>query len=177
MAKTVVLAGALDTKGEEYAYVKRLLEAQGVATLTVDYGILGPPGYAPDIPRETVLAAGGGDLAQLASGQHKDQAMAAAAAGLAQVVRRLYDEGQLDGILAMGGTGGTSVATAAMRGLPVGVPKVMVSTVGGGDVSAFSGGKDIVFVPSIVDVAGLNRISRAIFANAAGALAGARWRG
>ncbi|RIK38127.1 MAG: hypothetical protein DCC57_21125 [Chloroflexi bacterium] len=172
MAKTVVLAGALDTKGEEYAYVKRLLEAQGVATLTVDYGILGPPGYAPDIPRETVLAAGGGDLAQLASGQHKDQAMAAAAAGLAQVVRRLYDEGQLDGILAMGGTGGTSVATAAMRGLPVGVPKVMVSTVGGGDVSAFSGGKDIVFVPSIVDVAGLNRISRAIFANAAGALAG-----
>lgn len=172
MAKTVVLAGALDTKGEEYAYVKRLLEAQGVATLTVDYGILGPPGYAPDIPRETVLAAGGGDLAQLASGQHKDQAMAAAAAGLAQVVRRLYDEGQLDGILAMGGTGGTSVATAAMRGLPVGVPKVMVSTVGGGDVSAFSGGKDIVFVPSIVDVAGLNRISRAIFANAAGAMAG-----
>lgn len=172
MAKTVVLAGALDTKGEEYALVKQLIEQQGVQTLTVDFGIMGPPGYAPDITREEVIAAGGGDLAHLASGQHKDAAMAAAAAGLAVVVRRLYDEGKLDGVLAMGGTGGTSVATNAMRTLPVGVPKVMVSTVGGGDVSAFAGGKDIVFVPSIVDVAGINRISRAIFANAAGAIAG-----
>ncbi|MCC6167573.1 MAG: Tm-1-like ATP-binding domain-containing protein [Caldilineaceae bacterium] len=172
MAKTVVLVGALDTKGEEYAYVKQLIEAQGVATLTVDYGILGPPGYAPEVEREQVLAAGGGDLAYLAGGGHKDAAMAAAAAGLSVVVRELYAAGKLDGILAMGGTGGTSVATAAMRGLPVGVPKLMVSTVGGGDVSAFAGGKDIVFVPSIVDVAGLNRISRVLFAHAAGAIAG-----
>ncbi len=172
MAKTVVLVGALDTKGQEYALVKQLIEQQGVNTLTVDYGIMGPPAYTPDIAREEVLAAGGGDLRHLSSGDHKDEAMRAAAAGLTEVVRRLYDEGKLDGILAMGGTGGTSVATTAMRVLPVGVPKVMVSTVGGGDVSAFTGAKDIVFIPSIVDVAGLNRISRAIFANAAGAIAG-----
>jgi uncharacterized protein (UPF0261 family) len=94
------------------------------------------------------------------------------AQGLAKVVRQLYDDGQLAGILGMGGTGGTSIATSAMRTLPVGVPKVMVSTVGGGDVSAYSGTRDITFIPSIVDVAGINRISRAIYANAAGAIAG-----
>jgi uncharacterized protein (UPF0261 family) len=87
-------------------------------------------------------------------------------------VRKLYDQGRLDGIIGMGGTGGTSIITAAMRTLPVGVPKVMVSTVGGGDVSAYAGTKDITFIPSIVDVAGINRISRVIYANAAGAIAG-----
>jgi uncharacterized protein (UPF0261 family) len=94
------------------------------------------------------------------------------AAGLAHVVRQLYDVGKLDGIVSMGGSGGTSIATAAMRTLPVGVPKLMVSTVGGGDVSAYAGTKDITFMPSIVDVAGFNRISRAIYTNAAGAIAG-----
>ena len=172
MAKTVVLAGALDTKGAEYAFVKRLIEEQGLQTLVVDYGVMGAPAFSPDITREEVLAVGGGDLTRLAKGDHKDDAMRAAAAGLAQVVRRLYDEGRLQGILAMGGTGGTSVATTAMRALPVGVPKLMLSTVGGGDVSAYSDTKDITFMPSIVDVAGINRISRAIFANAAGAIAG-----
>jgi uncharacterized protein (UPF0261 family) len=118
------------------------------------------------------MAAGGGDLAHLASGDHKDEAMRTAANGLAVIVRRLYDEGKLGGILAMGGTGGTSVATTAMRALPVGVPKLMLSTLGGGDVSAYSGAKDITFMPSIVDVSGINRISRGIYANAAGAIAG-----
>jgi uncharacterized protein (UPF0261 family) len=172
MAKTVVLVGALDTKGAEYAFVKDLIEQRGVQTLVVDFGIMAAPSFAPDIPREAVIAAGGGDLAHLASGDHKDEAMRCVAAGLAVVVRRLYDEGKLDGILGMGGSGGTSVVTAAMRTLPVGVPKVMVSTLGGGDVSAYAGAKDIAFIPSIVDVAGINRISRAIYANAAGAIAG-----
>ena len=94
------------------------------------------------------------------------------AGGLAAVVRRLYDEGHLDGIIGMGGSGGTSIATTGMRVLPVGVPKVMVSTMGGGDVSAYTGTKDITFIPSIVDVAGINPISRAIYTNAAGAIAG-----
>jgi uncharacterized protein (UPF0261 family) len=94
------------------------------------------------------------------------------AAGLAEVIRRLYAQGKLDGILGMGGSGGTSIATAAMRTLPVGVPKVMVSTVGGGDVSTYAGTRDITFMPSIVDVAGINRISSIIYANAAGAIAG-----
>ena len=98
--------------------------------------------------------------------------MTVMAAGLAAVVRRLHGEGKLDGILGMGGSGGTSIATTAMRVLPIGVPKVMVSTVGGGDVSAYTGSKDIVFIPSIVDVAGINRISQAIYGNAAGAISG-----
>jgi uncharacterized protein (UPF0261 family) len=172
MTKTVVLAGAFDTKGADYAYVQSLLHAAGLQTLTVDFGVMGTPAFNPDVDRQRVAAEGGGDLHYLAAGDRKDEAMQVMARGLAAVVRRLYDEGQLDGILAMGGSGGTSLATTAMRALPVGLPKVMVSTMGGGDVTAYSGAKDIVFFPSIVDVAGLNRISRTIYANAAGAIAG-----
>lgn len=172
MSKTVVIVGALDTKGEEFAYVKALLKKKRLKTLVIDFGVLGEPAFKPDITRAEVAAAGGGDLAHLASGQYKDEAMKVMATGLAAIVRKLYDEGQLDGILGMGGSGGTSIATAAMRTLPVGVPKVMVSTVAGGDVSAYAGAKDITFMPSIVDVAGFNRISRAIYTNAAGAIAG-----
>jgi uncharacterized protein (UPF0261 family) len=172
MADTVVIAGALDTKGEDFAFVKELIEEAGLATLVVDFGVMGEPAFAPDVTRQEVCAAGGGDLGHLASGSHKDEAMATMARGLATVVSRLHGEGRLDGIIGMGGSGGTSLATAAMRELPVGVPKVMVSTVGGGDVSAYAGTKDITFMPSVVDVAGINRISRDIYANAAGAIAG-----
>ena len=172
MADTVVLVGALDTKGADFAFVKQLIEGAGADTLVVDFGVMGEPAFAPDVTRAQVCAAGGGDLAHLASGGHKDEAMATMARGLAAVVSRLHGEGRLHGIIGMGGSGGTSLATTAMRELPVGVPKVMVSTVGGGDVSAFAGTKDITFMPSIVDVAGMNRISRAIYANAAGAIAG-----
>jgi len=94
------------------------------------------------------------------------------AAGLAVIVRRLFDEGRLDGIIGMGGGGGTSLSTAAMRALPVGVPKVMVTTLASGDVSAYVGTRDITLMPSIVDVAGFNRISNLIYANAAGAISG-----
>lgn len=133
---------------------------------------MGRPAFAPEVTREAVARAGEGDLERLASGKHKDDAMQVMAKGLAVVVRELFDAGKLDGILGMGGTGGTSIATAGMRTLPVSVPKVMVSTVGGGDVSAYSGTKDITFIPSIVDVAGINSISRKIYANGAGAIAG-----
>lgn len=172
MSKTVVIVGALDTKGQEFVFAKDLIERQGLRTLVIDFGVLGEPAFKPDVTRAEVAMAGGGDLAHLASGQHKDEAMKTMAAGLAVLVRKLYDEGELDGILGMGGSGGTSIATAAMRTLPVGVPKVMVSTVAGGDVSAYAGAKDITFMPSIVDVAGFNRISRVIYTNAAGAIAG-----
>ena len=172
MTKTVVIVGALDTKGQEFKFIKDLIEAQGLQTLTVDFGILGEPFFSPEIGRDEVATAGGGDLAMLRTGGHKDEGMKTMADGLAVVVRRLYDNGKLDGIISMGGSGGTSIATGAMRTLPVGVPKVMVSTVGGGDVSAYTGSKDICFIPSIVDVAGFNRISRAIYTNAAGAIAG-----
>ena len=169
---TVAIIGALDTKGAEFAFVKGLIEAQGVDTLVIDFGTMGAPGLEPDVTRFEVAAAAGRDIAHFSSGEHKDEAMQTMAAGLAVVVRRLYDEGRLGGIIGMGGTGGTSIATTGMRVLPVGVPKVMVSTVAGGDVSAYAGARDITFIPSIVDVAGINSISRAIFANAAGAVAG-----
>ena len=170
--KTVVIIGALDTKGAEFAFVKGLIESEGVGTLVIDFGTMGEPDFEPDITRTEVAAAAGGDLSYLASGEHKDEAMETMARGLSVVVRRLYDEGKLGGIIGMGGTGGTSIATTGMRVLPVGVPKVMVSTVAGGDVSAYAGTRDITFIPSIVDVAGINSISRTIFANAAGAIAG-----
>ena len=170
--KTVVIIGALDTKGAEFAFVKGLIESEGIEVLVVDFGTMGEPQFEPDVRRAEVAAAAGGDIGHLASGEHKDEAMQTMAKGLAVVVRRLYDEGRLGGIIGMGGTGGTSIATTGMRTLPVGVPKVMVSTVAGGDVSAYAGTRDITFIPSIVDVAGINSISRAIYANAAGAIAG-----
>ncbi len=172
MPKTVVIVGALDTKGVEFAFIKDLIEKEGLKTIVVDFGVMGEPYFTPQITRREVAQAGGGDLDALTSGEHKDQAMKVMAGGLAAVVRRLYEEGHLDGIIGMGGSGGTSIATTGMRVLPVGVPKVMVSTMGGGDVSAYTGTKDITFIPSIVDVAGINSISRAIYTNAAGAIAG-----
>jgi len=172
MGKTLVITGSLDTKGREFTFLKELIEKEGLDTLVVDFGVMGEPVLTPDITRQEVANAGGGDLASLASGEHKDEAMRVMAAGLAVVVRRLFDEGRLDGIIGMGGGGATSISTTAMRALPVGVPKLMVSTLGGGDVSAYVGTRDITFMPSIVDVAGFNRISRAIYANAAGAIAG-----
>jgi len=172
MPKTVVIVATLDTKGKEFAFVKELIEKEGLNTLVVDFGVMGKPEFAPDITSDEVVRHGGGDLAALSTGEHKDEAMKVMAAGLKAVVSKLYAEGKLDGIIGMGGSGGTSIATGAMRVLPVGVPKVMVSTVGGGDVSAYAGTKDITFIPSIVDVAGINSISRVIYTNGAGAISG-----
>ena len=170
--KTVVLAGALDTKAVEFAWVKALIEKQGVRTLVIDVGILGEPGFAPDVSREAVASAAGGDLEYLRRGAQRQEALSVMGHGLAVMARRLYDEGKLDAILGMGGSGGTTVATAGMRALPLGVPKLMVSTLASGDVRAFVGPADILMMPSIVDVAGVNRISGKVYANAAAAIAG-----
>ena len=172
MTKTVVLAGALDTKGQEFAFVKKLIEQAGLQTLVVDFGVMSDPTLTPNISREEVAQAGGGDLARLSSGGHKDEAMKTMATGLAVIVHKLHEDGKLDGILSMGGSGNTSIATAGMRTLPVGVPKLMVSTLAGGDVSAFVSTKDITMMPSVVDVSGINSISRVIYTNAAAAIAG-----
>jgi uncharacterized protein (UPF0261 family) len=172
MPKPVVLVGALDTKGAEFAFVRGLLHARGLETVVVDFGVMGEPQFAPDVTAGEVAQAGGGSLSALRSGADKTLAMRTMSAGLAAVVRRLYDEGRLGGILGMGGGGGTSLATSAMRALPVGVPKLMVSTMAAGDVSPYVGTTDITMMPSVVDVQGLNSISRQIYANAAGAMAG-----
>lgn len=172
MAKTVALLGALDTKGIEYGFVKQCIEARGLRTLVIDMGVLGEPRIAADVSREAVARAGGAELSDLVARQDRGEAVAAMARGAAALVAQLYAEGRFDGILALGGGGGTSIACGAMRTLPLGVPKVMVSTVAGTDVSGYVGVKDIVMVPAIVDVSGINRISREVFARAAGAICG-----
>ena len=170
--QTVVLAGALDTKATEFAFIRSLLEKEGMRTLLVDFGILGEPGIAPDISRGEIASAAGGDLEALRRDRRRDEALELMGRGLALVARRLYDAGELDGILSMGGSGGTTVACAGMRALPLGLPKLMVSTLASGDVSAFLGAADIVMLPSIVDVAGINRVSSRVYAQAAAAIAG-----
>jgi uncharacterized protein (UPF0261 family) len=170
--KVVAIVGTLDTKGAEYAYLKQQIESQGVATLVIDVGVFGQPPFAPDIAAVEVARAGGARLEALAAAGDRGKAVAAMSAGAAVMLRRLHDEGRIDGAIAMGGGGGTTLGSIAMQALPVGVPKLIVSTIASGDTSAYVGVKDITMMPSIVDVAGVNRLSSRIIVNAAGAIAG-----
>jgi uncharacterized protein (UPF0261 family) len=173
MDGSIVILGAFDTKAREYAFLRDTIVGQGGDVLTVNTGVLGSTDLFPvDVEAEDVASAAGGDLAALRANRDRGQAMATMAKGAAAVVRRLYDEGRVAGIIGMGGSGGSSVVTAAMRALPVGVPKVCVSTVAGGDTAPYVGLKDVTLIPSITDVAGLNRISRMILTRAAGAIVG-----
>jgi uncharacterized protein (UPF0261 family) len=169
---TIVLLGTLDTKGAEYAFLGDRLRSLGVDFLVVDVGVLGQPPFAADVTREEVAAAAGADARELAEACDRGAAVTAMAQGAEAVVRRLHDEGRLDGILALGGSGGTALATQAMRVLPVGVPKLMVSTMASGDTRPYVGAVDVTMMYSVVDVAGLNAISERILANAAAAIAG-----
>jgi uncharacterized protein (UPF0261 family) len=169
---TVVLLGTLDTKGVEYAFLRDRLRERGAEVLVVDAGIHEPVGLEPDVSRHEVARAGGADVDELAAGGDRGAAVTAMAAGAEQVVLRLHAEGKLAGILALGGSGGSSIATRAMRALPVGVPKLMVSTVASGDTRAYVGAVDVTMMYSVVDISGVNRVSARIMANAAGAMAG-----
>jgi uncharacterized protein (UPF0261 family) len=170
---TVVLLGTLDTKGVEYAFLRERLRERGVDVLLVDAGIHEPVGgLKPEISRHEVARAGGADVDKLAAGGDRGAAVTAMAVGAEQVVLRLQAEGKVDGILALGGSGGSSIATRAMRALPVGVPKLMVSTVASGDTRAYVGAVDVTMMYSVVDISGVNRVSARIMANAAGAIAG-----
>jgi len=172
MTKTVAIIGALDTKGLEFAFLKKEIEKRGCKTLVINVGVLGEPEFKPDISAEEVTLAGGVNLKDLIARRDRGEAMEVMNRCVALIVKKLYQEGKFDGIISMGGGGGTGMGTSAMRPLPVGVPKVMVSTVASGDTSPYVGTADITMMPSIVDVAGLNRISRTIFTNAAGAICG-----
>jgi uncharacterized protein (UPF0261 family) len=169
---TVVLVGTLDTKGAENEFVRDRLRAAGVDVLVVDTGVLEPPGFPPDITRQEVAAAAGVDFDALVAARDRGAAITAMAEGAEVVVRRLYEDGRLDGALALGGTGGTSIATRAFRPLPLGVPKVVVSTAASGNTADYIRETDLVLMPSVTDIAGLNRISTRILANAAAAVAG-----
>jgi uncharacterized protein (UPF0261 family) len=168
---TVVLVGTLDTKGPELAYLRDRVREQGVDVLIVDAGIHDPQGEA-DVPRDEVARAAGEDVAELAARGDRGAAVTAMGRGAAEVALRLHAEGRLDAIAGVGGSGNSSIATAAMRALPVGVPKLMVSTLASGDTRPYVGAVDVTMMYSVVDISGINSISARILANAAGAIAG-----
>jgi uncharacterized protein (UPF0261 family) len=169
--KTVALIGTFDSKGIEYAYVKKIIEDLGLNTFTIHMGVF-PPLFTPDVSNAEVAKAAGEDIEALAAKKDRAWATEVLSKGMEKLVPELYRQGKFDGILALGGSGGTSLATPAMRALPIGVPKVMVSTVASGNTSQYVGTSDIVMMPSVVDVSGLNSISTKIFANAAFAITG-----
>jgi uncharacterized protein (UPF0261 family) len=170
--RTILLLGSLDTKGDEYAFVRDLIHARGHRTLVADLGILGEPGTAPDVPAGDVARAGGGDLAALRAAGDRGQAVDVMQRGACALVPAWFADGRFDGVLGLGGGGGTTMITAAMRTLPVGVPKVMVSTMASGNTAPYVDVKDITLMYSVVDIAGLNPLSRRILTNAAGAVCG-----
>src|SRR5689334_14914202 len=170
--KTVVTPGALDTKGADYEFLAKSIRSHRVNTLTVDFGVMGDPPFIPDVTNVEVARAGGADLASLRKSKDKTRAMRVMSDGLARILSRLREERRLDGVCGMGGSGGTAILSAGIRGLPIGIPKLLVSTVAAGNVSAYVGSADVTMMHSVVDVAGVNRISREIYTNAAAAIAG-----
>jgi uncharacterized protein (UPF0261 family) len=165
---TVVLIGTMDTKGEEYVWIADRVRAHGASTVTIDVGLFSASDAG--IPASEVARAGDADLAALREARDRGAAMEAMASGAASVALALYAEGRLDGVLAIGGSGGSSVASRAMRALPVGVPKLLVSTMASGDVSPYVGESDVTLMHSVVDVAGINSVSEQVFGNAAAAI-------
>ena len=170
--KAIALIGTLDSKGEEVLYVKRLIEGRGQRVLVMDTGVRGRPAFAADFPRERVAAAVGADVAELARAGDRGRALETMMAGAAAILTDLHATGQLAGAIGLGGGSGTSVASGALRALPFGLPKVMASTKGGGDVAPFVGTKDIAMLPTVTDIMGLNPLLRRVLANAAGAIVG-----
>lgn len=172
MTTTVAIVAALDTKGEEAALVRDVVEARGCQALVIDVGVLGQPGFAPAIERAAVASAGAGDITELRQAADKARAMATMTRGAAAVAARLAAEGRIDGIIGFGGSAGTIISASAMAVLPIGFPKLIVSTVAAGDTRPYVGTKDVTMMYSVVDIAGLNRISRRVLTNAANAIAG-----
>jgi uncharacterized protein (UPF0261 family) len=169
---SVLLIGTLDTKGAEYAYVRDCLRAAGVAVTLADAGAAAPLTLAPDVSREQVFQLAGTSAAAVRAAGDRGKVVALAAAGAAKLAARMHAEGKLSGVLALGGSAGTTIGTAAMRSVPMGVPKLMVSTLASGQVQHYVGTRDVMMVHSVVDIAGLNRVSRAVLDNAAAAMAG-----
>ncbi|HEV2529102.1 MAG TPA: Tm-1-like ATP-binding domain-containing protein [Thermomicrobiales bacterium] len=169
---TVVLVGTFDTKGTEYAFVRDRLREHGVAVLTVDTGILGQPTFLPDIGREEVARTGGTTLDELITNGDRGAAVTVMGEGAAAIVARLHAEGRVDGVFGLGGSGGSSIVARAVRDLPVGLPKLIVSTVASGDTRPYVGTSDLTMMYSVVDIAGINSLSRRILINAAAAIAG-----
>jgi uncharacterized protein (UPF0261 family) len=169
---SVVIIATLDTKGEEAAYARDAVAEAGLDTHVVDAGVLGEPSIPADTPRAEVATRGGADLEALREAGDRGEAVDAMADGAAQVVAERYEAGDCEGVLALGGSAGTTIGTRAMRALPYGVPKVMLSTMASGDVRPYVGPTDVTMAHSVADIAGLNRLTRQVIGNAASAVAG-----
>jgi uncharacterized protein (UPF0261 family) len=173
MPKTICIIGAFDTKGEDHAFLRQEILKLGCQVLTINIGVLGTTTLFPvDFEAGDVLKAAGIDLGGVRAQGDKGAAMKSFDQAAPYLLRQLYEQDKFEGIIGMGGSGGSSIIASAMRSIPIGVPKVLVSTVASGDVSFYVRGKDLTIIPSIVDVAGLNRISRLIYTRAAGAICG-----
>ena len=174
--RTVVLLGTLDTKGPEHAFVRDRLREAGVAVTLVDVGVLGAPTVRPDVAAGDVARAAGTTLDALRdagqAGGHRATALEAMAGGASALVRSWRADGRCDGVMGLGGSGGSAIVSAVLRSLPIGVPKLLVSTMTSGDTRAYVGTRDLMLLHPVTDIQGLNRISRDVLSNAANAMAG-----
>ncbi len=171
-AVTVALLGTFDTKGREYEFLRGRLAEHGVSVLLIDAGVFSPTAVVPDVGRQEVAQAAGADIVALASAHDRGEAVATMARGAEVVISQLYREGRVQGVLALGGSGGSAIAAAAMMSLPVGVPKLLVSTMASGDTRPYVGVADVTMMPSVVDISGINAVSSRVLSNAAAAMAG-----
>src|SRR5688572_29117448 len=169
---SVFLLATLDTKGREADFVRGLLTSWSVAVTLVDVGALGTPAVTADVSRERIFELAETTIDAVRKRADRGEAVTKAAAGAARLARDAYARGEVSGILGLGGSAGTTIATAAMRALPLGVPKVMISTLASGMVRQFVGDKDIFMLNSVVDIAGINRVSREVLSQGARAMAG-----
>lgn len=173
-SKAILIIATLDTKGPETQYLRDLIQRSGFKALVMDTGILGAPAFEPDLSRDEVAQAGGTQIEELIRNREKGRAIQAMAEGSKRIVQQLYREAKIAGIVGLGGAQGTEIGTSAMRALPLGVPKLMVSTVASGyaQFGTYVGTKDLLMMHSVVDILGLNIFSRTILSNAAGAMMG-----
>ena len=172
MAKCIAVIGALDTKSDEFWFVKKEIENRGYNALVINVGIVDGPGFEPEVGAEKVAGAAGSSLEILKDKADRGLAIETMTRGIGQIMGDLCSAGRIQAVISMGGSAGTEIGTAGMRALPLGLPKVMVSTLASGDTKPYVGTRDIVMVPSIVDVAGVNRISARVYAGAVGAVIG-----
>jgi uncharacterized protein (UPF0261 family) len=169
---SVYLIGTLDTKGLEIGFVRDLLQGYGVETLVIDAGSGGEPAITPEIDRESVFQAAGTSLAEMTRRADRGAAVTSAAVGVTRLIQQLHAEGRVTGVMGLGGSAGSTIATSAMRALPIGIPKLMVSTLASGQTRPYVGDKDILMLNSVVDIIGINRVSRLVLGEAARAMAG-----
>ncbi len=169
---TIAVLGTFDTKGPEHAFIAEIIRARGHTPLLINVGCLGAPTLPPDVPAEEVARRGGDDWRSILARKDRGESVSLMGRGAAALLAELAAAGKIQGVVSLGGGGGTAIATAGMRALPIGFPKVMVSTLASGQTAHYVGTTDITMMPAIVDVAGVNRVSRAIFTNAAGAICG-----